>query len=67
MTYPSEDDYAGHVDHPNHGVDKFEDNAWQACMSCSSLGLPNGVTATPKIPPSFDGNMSWPAFQEVVR
>eukprot|EP00975_Prorocentrum_lima_P063010 12888909-Prorocentrum_lima.AAC.1 len=68
MMWSGEDDqFAGQDDYQDYPEEAPDESSGQAGMSYSSNELPPGALMTAKIPPSFDGRMSWFAFEELVR
>eukprot|EP00975_Prorocentrum_lima_P066424 12909126-Prorocentrum_lima.AAC.1 len=57
--------FAEHDDYQDYPEEAPDESSWQAGMSYSSGELPPGATMTTEIPPSFDGTMSWFAFEEL--
>eukprot|EP00975_Prorocentrum_lima_P069313 12925632-Prorocentrum_lima.AAC.1 len=60
MRSGEEEHSAGRYDYQDYG-----ENTWQSGIAFSSQELPLGAIMTSKIPPSFNGNMSWFAFEEL--
>ena len=63
----SESDGAGYLSEDNHESGFLDGPRDSAALAASSYTrLPQGMTMTPKIPPGFDGIMSWFEYEQLV-
>eukprot|EP00975_Prorocentrum_lima_P027200 5717800-Prorocentrum_lima.AAC.1 len=62
-----EDQFAGQDDYQDYPEEVPDESYWQVGILYSPNTFPPGALITNKIPPSFDGRMSWFAFEEMVR
>ena len=63
----SESDGAGYLSEDNQESGCLDGPRDSAALAASSYTrLPQGMTMTPKIPPGFDGIMSWFEYEQLV-
>ena len=63
----SESDGAGYLSEDNQETGFLDGPRDSAALAASSYTrMPHGMTMTPKIPPGFDGIMSWFEYEQLV-